>query len=308
MLDKFIEFVENKKLKVDSIIITADGKRYEHIFTEDNRRNIRSLSKTVSCLGAYKAMEAGLFRLDSPVMPFLNNIRIENQNNILHLSQLKIEQLLTLSVGYDKGLMLGKDYTDLPGDTDYINYILNTKITHTPGTHFVYNNGPTYLLSAIIQRLSGMRLDIWIYEKIFKYLDIELPEWEISGQGICLGATGLRLNNQEVHKIGLLLLNRGNHMGNQLIDGAFVDSMHMPHILNPAMDRYSLGDKMGKMAYGYNIWVCGDGSEKYPNTHYYCDGADGQFLIVSPDKNMVITVLSEQKRTAPLYDILSEYL
>jgi CubicO group peptidase (beta-lactamase class C family) len=308
MLEKFIDFARDKKLKVDSIIITAEGKRHSHTFGEDKRRNVRSLSKTVSCLGAYKAIESGLFQLSSPVMSFFDDVEIYNKPNLEHLPQLKIEHLLTLTVGYEKGLMLGRDYTDLPAGTNYLSYILNTDINHEPGTCFIYNNGATYLLSSIIQRQSGMRLDQWIYEKVLKYLDIDMPEWEISGQGICLGATGLQLNNEEIHKIGLLLLNRGDYMGNQLIGGQWVDSMHKPHILNPAMDRYSLGNKMNKIAYGYNIWVCGDGSEEYPNTHYYCDGADGQFLIVSPEKNMVVTVLSEQRRTAPLYDIIGQYL
>jgi CubicO group peptidase (beta-lactamase class C family) len=310
MLSNFIKFTENNKLKVDSIIISVDGNRYAHTFTDDSRKNVRSISKTVSCLGIYKAIESNLFDLDSPVMSYFDDIEIQNKDNLDYLSELKIRHLLTLTMGHEKGLMLRKDYNSLPTDTDYISYILNYPIVREPGTFFVYNNAATYLLSAIVQKLTSMYFDKWVHETVLKHIGIEKPQWERTSQGICFGATGLYLNNDEMHSIGLLLLNRGKYNNSQIIKDSWVDAMHEPHIHNPGFNKYDAtqSGKMDKIAYGYHIWVCGDGGDRYPNTHYYCDGADGQFLIVSPKQNMVITALSHQKKTGPLYDILGEYL
>ncbi|NLD87337.1 MAG: serine hydrolase, partial [Clostridiales bacterium] len=191
---------------------------------------------------------------------------------------------------------------------DYIEYILNYPIEHEPGTFFVYNNAATYLLSAIIQRLSGKSLDDWVYEAVLRHMGIEKPQWEKTAQGICLGATGLHFNNEEVHRIGLLLLNRGKYEGCQIIDGSWVDAMHQPHILNPGHEKFnSPGNRcLKKVAYGYHIWVCEDGSNEKPATHYFCDGAEGQFLIVAPEQRMVLTMLSREKNTDMLYGIICD--
>lgn len=310
MINRIVEFVHENKLRVDSVKITIDGASHFHDFSVPVRRNIRSISKVVSCLGVYKAIEEGFFEPESPVMPFFRNVEINNKENLDYLSRLKIRHLLTLSIGHERGLMLRKDYRSMPVDTEYIGYILNSPIKHEPGTFFVYNNAATYLLSAIIQRLSGTCLDDWVYEAVLRHLGIEKPQWEKTSQGICLGATGLHFNNEEVHRIGLLLLNRGQYGGCQIIDGSWVDAMHQANILNPGHEKFnSPGNRcLKKVAYGYHIWVCGDGSNEHPATHYFCDGAEGQFLIVAPEQRMVLTMLSRERNTDMLYGIICDCL
>lgn len=48
-----------------------------------------------------------------------------------------------------------------------------------------------------------------------------------------------------------------------------------------------------KYGYGYNLWVCKNGT-------YYHDGSDGQYIIVVPNKNMVITITADQKDMKPI--------
>lgn len=309
MLDKFIEFVDRNSLKVDSIILTKKGKKYEHYFIPESRNNIRSISKVVSCLGVYKAIQKGIFTLESHVLPFFDDVTI-NKRNFELLKELKIKHLLNLTTGHEDGLMFSKDIKKLPKDTDYISFILNYEIKHEPGTYFVYNNAATYLLCDIIQRKTSMKFSDWIYESIFKFLDISKPKWEESHQGICLGASGLYLNNDEMHKIGLLLLENGFYKGQSIIDSSWIDKMHTPQFFTANLPEYKLkqGRCINKMAYGYHLWISGNGSHDFPKTHYFIDGTDGQFLIVSPKDQMVITILSHQKDMSPFYEILNEYI
>lgn len=315
MLEKFIKFVEDKALGVDSIIITIDRsngvqEKYAHHFVPDARNNIRSISKVVSCLGVYKAMERRFFDLDSDVMSFFGDIKIRNYGNIAPLSKLKIKHLLNLTMGHETGLMFSKDMKNLPAGTDFIEYILNYDIRHDPGTFFVYNNAATYLLCAIVQRLTGMYFGDWVHGTILRHLGIERPDWEKSNQNICLGASGLYLNNEEMHRIGLLLLRGGNYENTQIVDSDWVNAMHTPQFLTANLAEYAAKQKrcINKMAYGYHLWICGDGSLEYPKTHYFVDGTDGQFLIVSPKQRMVLTILSHQKNMDPFYEILNDYI
>lgn len=315
MLEKFVTFVEDNALDVDSIIVTIDDpkysiRKYDHHFKPEARNNIRSISKAVSCLGVYKAIEKGLFDLESDVMPFFSDVDIYNQENLAPLSKLRIKHLLNLTMGHEIGLMFSKDVRKLPVDTDFISYILNYDIKHDPGTYFVYNNAATYLLCAIVQKLTGRYFSNWVHETVLQYLHIEMPEWEKSHQGVCLGASGLYLNNEEMHRIGMLLLNNGQYEDRQIIDPSWINKMHTPQFFTANLPEYAhkQGRCINKMAYGYHVWICGDGSPQYPKTHYFIDGTDGQFLIVSPKQHMVLTILAHQKDMDPFYKILNAYI
>jgi CubicO group peptidase (beta-lactamase class C family) len=310
MLEKFVKFTEDNNLSVDSIIITIDGTKFEHHFKPETRNNIRSISKVLSCLGVYKAIENNYMGLESDVMAFFKDTEIYNTGNLAYLSKLKIKHLLNLTIGHETGLMFSKDIKNLSPDTDFISYILNYDIKHEPGTYFVYNNAATYLLSAIIQKLTGKYFNVWVHDTILQYLNIEMPEWEKSNQGICLGASGLFLNNDEMHQLGLLLLNDGRYDNKKIIDSSWIELMHTPQFITADIDEYAKKQIrcINKMSYGYHLWICGNGSNEYPKTHYFCDGTDGQFLIVSPKQKMVLTILSHQKDMNPFYEILDDYL
>lgn len=310
MLKNFIEFVEKRQLNVDSIILTKSQKRYEHFFTDTQRNNIRSISKVLCCFGVNKAIRENFYNLESFVLDYFPDVPITNEMNVGFLSELKIKHLLNLTMGHSDGLMFSKDIKKLPEDTDFISYILNYDLQYHPGTHFVYNNASSYLLCAITQRLTKMYFGQWVYETVLKDLSIEEPVWEKTHQGICLGASGLYFSNEELHKIGIMMLNNGIYDGKQIIDKEWIEAMHKPQFITSNLDEYSKkqGRCINKMAYGYHIWISGNGTALYPKTHYFCDGTDGQFLIISPKQEMVITILSHQNDMNPFYEVLGEYL
>ncbi|MCM1008361.1 MAG: serine hydrolase [Ruminococcus flavefaciens] len=310
MLKYFVDAVQEQDLNVDSIIITKDGKRYEHYFTDNKENNIRSISKTISCLGAYKAIEKKLFTLETNILPFFDETKITNVSNLDYLSKMKVKHLLNLTIGQSKGLMFSKDIHKLSIDTDLLYYVLNFNIDYAPGTHFVYNNAATYLLCAIIQQLTGEYFGDWVQKELFNAMEITTGNWESSWQGICLGASGLRMTNKDLHEIALLLLNDGCFNKKQIISKEWVDLMHTPHFFTANLPDYvnKQGRCINKMSYGYGLWICGNGTKDYPKTHYFCDGTDGQLIIISPDSNMAISILSHQSDMNPLYEILNYYL
>lgn len=309
MLTKFIDTVNEQGLNIDSIIVTKGNETFEHFFTNDAEGSIRSISKTVSCLGAGKAIERGLYSLDSDILPFFDLSKITNVKNISYLKKMKIGHLLNLTIGQDKGLMFSKDIKQLPPDTDFLYYILNYDINHDPGTHFVYNNAATYLLCAITQKITGQYFRDWVQEAIFDEMGVTLGEWERTSQGICLGASGLKLKNRDMHKIALLLLNSGIYEGKQIINKEWISMMSTPQYFTADLPDYEKkqGRCINKMSYGFGVWICGNGTQEYPKTHYFCDGTDGQLLIVVPDAQMAITILSHQKDMNPIYGAIEHF-
>ena len=306
MIKQFIEKVQQQELSVNSIIVTQDNKTESYFFHEDSLTSIRSISKVLSCLGVYHAIKSGIFDLDTKVLHFFPDIRI-NENR-QKLENLTIEDLLTLRIGHKKGLLFSKDVAQLPQGTDLLEYIFNFEIPNNPGEFFIYNNANTYILSSIVQRETRMNFSDWVKTKVFAPLNIEDYLWENSAQGICLGASGLWLKNKDLHKVAQLLLNNGMYNDVEIINPQWIKTMTSPHVYVAELPEY-IGKQdrcINKVAYGYHIWLSGDGSKKYPKTHYFCDGTDGQFLIVSPNKKLAITILSSQKNMTPLYPVIAD--
>lgn len=317
LMKDFIEEVTANKLKVDSIIISKGSEYREHFFKENKKRDGRSLSKLVTGLAIGIAVEKGLINPEDNIMDFFGHIEITNEKNRDHLANTKIKHLLSMTMGHDRPLMMWRDYKNLPEDTDYASYILNSDINYPPGTFFVYTNAVSYLLSAIMQGITGQTFDKWIRDNLLTPLEIEELYWEHSHQGICMGSTGLHVDVKDVHKIGMLLLNRGSYRpggaaqpGKQIVSPDWIDTMTRIHILNQDWEKFHNPENtcIKKIAYGYHIWVCGDGSENYPDSHFFGDGAEGQQLIICPKEEMIIAIMARMSNAQVLEEIICKKL
>ena len=339
LIQDFVEEVTAHKLKVDSIIISKGNRTEKHFFRENAKRDGRSLSKVVSGLAMGIAVEKGLVQPENPIMDYFQDIEIASEQNKDHLGKAKIKHLLSMSLGHDMPLMMAGDYKKLPEDTDYISYILNSSINYPPGTFFVYTNACTYLLSAIMQKITGITFNRWVQENLLTPLGIEELHWDHSRQGICMGATGLHLDVEDAHKIGLLLLNRGRYRSStsfdsnsaesqpdpeeasgyksggassprQIVPAQWIDTMRLMHTPNQDWEKFHnpANTCLKKVAYGYHIWVCGDGSQDYPNTHFFGDGANGQQLIICPEEEKVIAIMARVQDSGKLVKIICKTL
>ncbi|NRA69178.1 MAG: serine hydrolase [Pseudobacteriovorax sp.] len=88
-----------------------------------------------------------------------------------------------------------------------------------PGKSYEYSNLSSFLLGAILQRVTKNGLLEFAKTNLFDPLGITDYRWEKNPQGIPKGHEGLWLKPHDMAKIGLLYLNQGR-WGNQQIVGA----------------------------------------------------------------------------------------
>jgi hypothetical protein len=142
-----------------------------------------------------------------------------------------------------------------------------------PGKRFQYDSIDTYLLSAIVQKVTGMNVLDYLRQRVFKSLNITDVYWELSPEGIVTGGWGLYIQPESLAKFGQLLLQRGRWRGEQLIPAEWVDAMMREHVSRKDGDGYC-----------YQMWRCG-----YP-TASRADGAYGQYVVVVPRQDAVIVI------------------
>lgn len=293
-----ISNMKKENLNMQSLIITCDDKEYKHIFTNDDPKNIRSISKTITSLALGIAIEKGYFKngIEEYIMQYFEDININNKDNIKYLKKTKLKHLVTLSMGYEEMILNEKHIANLKGE-DLCQLALDFPIKHNPGEFFFYTNAPMYLLSIIIERVVGIKLSEFVAKEILNKMGIVNYSWVESEQGHSMGCTGLIISPDDLHKIGKMLLNKGIYNNIQIISNDWFSKMTKLQIRTP--NKYDDKRALPKYGYGYNLWICKNGI-------YYHDGSDGQYIIIVPSKNMVITTTADQNDMKPITNCMRE--
>ena len=206
------------------------------------------------------------------------------------LKAMTVRDLLTMTCGHDV------EPNGQRGEgIDWVEAFLAWPVVHKPGTFYLYNSLGTYMLSAIVQKVTGQKVVDYLDARLFQPLHIDKPRWEESPQGINCGGWGLYLKTEDLAKMGQLLLQNGEWNGQQIIPAEWVAEMSKKQVesVNPGT---RMEDAAAKgmtpetsdwmQGYGYQMWRCRPGC-------FRADGARGQYIIVVPDKNAVIAITSD---------------
>lgn len=95
------------------------------------------------------------------------------------------------------------------GDENLVKRFLALPVAHKPGTFFVYNTPASYMLSAIVQKVTGQTVLDYLRPRLFDPLGIQEPAWEASKQGISMGGFGLSVRTEDIARFGQLYLQNG---------------------------------------------------------------------------------------------------
>ncbi len=198
-LRTFADKIEKKGLNVYGVVVRQHGQEIgAHHWRTDERINIHSLSKSFLSCAVGIAMEEGLIGLDEQVIACFED-KLDGAPDA-YLEKLTVRHLLTMSPGHSKGILLGEG-RDALEDEDWVHYFLNYKMDFEPGTRFAYDTGATFLLSAMLQRKTGMTALAYLKPRLFYPLGIRNPQWFTSPDGITLGGGGLHLNTREISRL-----------------------------------------------------------------------------------------------------------
>ncbi len=120
-----------------------------------------------------------------------------------------------------------------------------------PGTHFLYNTSATYMLSAIVQKVTGTTVLDYLQPRLFEPLGIQRPTWETSPQGITAGGYGLSVRTEDIARFGQLYLQKGKWQGMQLVPEAWIEAATARQTSNGSNPKSDWDQ-----GYGYQFWRC----------------------------------------------------
>ena len=153
---------------------------------------------------------------------------------------------------------------------DLVKAFLNIAVPEKPGTHFIYDEPGVYVLSAILQNVTGQTVLEYLTPRLFRPLEITPPSWWATMEGVSLGASGLSLRTEDIAKFGQLYLQKGLWGGEQIIPAQWVE---VATGLQTATGSDPNGD--WDQGYGYLLW-------RFRHGCFGGAGLLGQLCIVMP--------------------------
>ena len=277
----FLAHCEGTGLELHSMMLLRHGRviaeSWWHPYAPEKPHMLFSLSKSFTATAVGLAVGEGRLSLDDKVSSFFPESTPEPLSE--NLAAMRVQDLLTMSTGHAVEPMSG-----LRAETNnWVESFFAASVPHAPGTHFLYNSLATYMLSAILHKLTGERLLSYLTPRLFLPLGIESPTWEQCPLGMDVGGWGLSVRTEDIAKFGQLYLSDGLWDGVRLLPEGWVHNATQKHISNgddPVSD--------WAQGYGFQFWRCQHGA-------YRGDGAFGQYCVVFPEQDAVLAITSGVK-------------
>lgn len=252
----------------------------KHQWRKEYRECVFSVSKSFTSMALGFALEEGLISLDDRVTDHFAEYLPEKPDE--KLLAMTVQNAMTMTCGHAVCPIFEMRVKD-PTCEDWLSYIFRQPVVYEPGSHFLYSNVSGYLVSAIIQKKTGQTMRDYLTPRLFKPLHIFNPQWESCPKGINVGASGLYLTTSELSRFGQLLLSGGKFEGKQVVPEAYLKLATSNLVDN---NNGTSSDPESNAGYGLQFW-----RNTVPNS-YRADGLYGQYIVVLPDYDAVVTLTS----------------
>ncbi len=253
-------------------VVVAEGYRYP--YEASQLRLLHSGSKTFTATAIGIAVREKLLDLEDNVISFFPEYDSCEMDR--RFKNMTVKNLLTMSTGHSEDSI-----SVITTKQNWVEEFIKMPLQYEPGEKFLYDSGATFMLSAILTRVTGVSLEKYLKTRLFEPLGITGYEWDHK-DGITTGGWGLMLKPEDFAKLGVLFLGKGEFEGKRIFDPSWADMASSKQIDTSEIE---VRDDWSK-GYCFQMWR---GSE---NT-FRADGAFGQFCIIAPDKDIVAVITSE---------------
>ena len=308
LLAEAIEKLSQPRYGAHALMVLRHGKvvaeHYRAPYEAGTPHTMFSVSKSFTAIAAGFAQQEGLIRLTDKVADYFTEyLPAQPCENMLHM---EIRHLLMMAAGFDaapddfRRPYTGQIVNDFPysyadfrfdRSIDWAKDFMRAYVAEQPGKRFIYSSACTYMISAILQKVTGQRIEEYLKPRLFEPLGMD-PAWQQCSAGRNVGGWGMSLGSEDLAKFGQFMLQQGRWEGHQLLDSAYIREMTSAQV--------EIGNRSAKWEkrFGYQVWLLGDGDE------YGGIGAFGQMYIVFPALDAVFVMLGASRMYMKALDVI----
>ncbi|BCJ96887.1 hypothetical protein acsn021_44560 [Anaerocolumna cellulosilytica] len=253
--------------------VIAEG--YYAPFHKDSPHRMYSVGKSFTSVAIGLLQEEGKLSLTDKISSYFPD-KLPKKGLHPYIERTTIRDLLCMASPHS--------YTTYKqvNDRDWVKSFFTVKPTRYPGTAFAYDTSATHVLSALVERLSGMSLFDYLKVKVLNELEFsDQIRWLTCPMGICQGGSGLICTLRDVAKFAYTCMKGGRYDGKQLIPEAYIKeatSFQISTCLQPCTEE--------QQGYGYQFWQTRDGG-------FTLYGLGGQLAVCLPKQDFMMVTMAD---------------
>lgn len=256
------------------------SKEYPHV--------LYSMSKSLTSTAVGFAVDEGLIKLEDKIVDFFPEYSATKRP---FNKMLTIEMLLTMRS--DKLITVAEN----KGEHDWIKQFFDAGYILPPNSKFNYISENTFMLSAIVTKVTGKSVLDYLDEKMFAPLGIEKPFWEVDGKGNNAGGWGCYMKSEDLAKFFLPYIHGGKWIdGTQLVPEYWVENA-----LSKKTDSVHDGALDIVNGYGYQFW-----KNRIANS-FRADGLFGQRCFMFPGFDALVILNCGEAEDYKVMDVFWKY-
>ena len=275
-IQKYIEVLEKNNLATHNIIMAKGNETfletYWEPFHQDFFHRMYSVSKSFVSLAIGFLEQDGLIHLDDRISKYFpEETALQPDENMRNQS---IRQMLMMSTAKTP-----KDWFPARTDDRVRFYFENDEKESRPsGTIYFYDSAGSFVLGALVERITGKIFMDYLREKLFRKIGV-------SEEAYCLRCPGghswadsaVLCRPMDLLLVARFVLNGGKWNGEQILNEEFIRKATTKQIDNNYL---GLND-YDTQGYGYQFWMT------YQNSFFF-NGMGSQFAVCVPEKDLIL--------------------
>lgn len=219
----------------------------------------------VSVLVGIALYEGKIGSIDDCVIDYISYDKIAD----IRWYKLKIKHALSKTTG----IVWPRPQESIPTN---MREVMELKFESEPGASFQYKPDPQIIVY-LLEEIYGLEITELFCTKIISYFVNKDYQWDKND------IQGMKVSVPMLNELGQLLLNKGGINGKRLFFEEYYEQ---------SIREYSCGGFPECAPYGLGWWIGKDLEIPY----FFASGFGGQYLIIIPQKKMIISILSDMDR------------
>ncbi len=273
----FLDWLEKYRVNMHGFSLVRRGKilaeGYWAPFQEGGQHRMYSVGKSLVSLAVGLLESEGRLKLGDRICSYFPEMLPDPLPPFI--AAVTIEDMLTMRSAHSQ-----TSYKSYQGD--WVESFFHVAPTNRPGSFFSYDTSSSHVLTALVEKLTGMKLLDFLRERFLGKIGLSdkariLPD----PRGISQGGSGFIASMEDLRNIGLLCLNGGKWEGEQLIPAGY-----LKRALSFQADTSFLDSYDQRWGYGYQFWKTRrDGFALY--------GLGGQLVLALPESALMLTTVAD---------------
>lgn len=294
-IKKLLEVYEANHFSTHDLILIRGNEiffeNYWAPFTKDFMHRMYSVSKSFVSIAIGFLEQDGLIGLDDKIVKYFPKETENEHGENLHKQTIRHMLMMSTSVEWKNWFGARCEdrvrfYFEGSGNASSI-----------PGTFFAYDSTGSFVLGALVERLTGKPFMEYLREKLFDKIGVSKDAYCLKCPGgHSWGDSAVICTPEDLALVARFVMNKGKWEGEQILNEEYLTLATTPQIFNNDLEVLQ-SDVHG---YGYQFWMTYRGG-------FYFNGMGCQFAVCVPDKDMIMIYNADNQGRTNTHRIIDKF-